>query len=110
MKPLNEILERIQVAKETYDCLKLTQVSDQSRILRELSVSYHDLNDHRIEARENWMFHYNESKGSNAYREKFADHKVPDMYKIRRVMEATKTLIECVRSTISAAKIDNGQS
>ena len=106
MKPLEEILNRIQAAKEAYDTLKLSQVSDQSRILRELSISYHDLNDHRIDTREDWMFNYNEAVGSNAYREKYADHKVPELYKIRRVMESTKVLIECVRSTISAAKLE----
>lgn len=104
MKPLQAILERIRTAKSTYDTLKLSQVPDQSEILRELSVSYHDLNEHRIEARENWMFHYNEAKGTNAFREKFADHKVPELYLIRRNMEATKILIDTVRSTISAAK------
>lgn len=107
MKPLIQVLDRIQQAKETYDTLKLTQVSDQSQILRELSISYHDLSDHRIEAREEWMDYYNEAKGSNAHKERYADSKVPELYKIRRIMESTKILIDSVRSTISAAKLES---
>lgn len=106
MKDLNTILERIQTAKETYDTLKLSQVSDQSQILRELTVSYHDLSDHRISAWEDWNYHYFEHQGSNAAKEKYADFKVKELYLIRRTMESTKVLIECVRSTISAAKLE----
>lgn len=103
MKPLEDILSRIVQARETYDTCKLSLRAEQSEILRELSVSFADLTDHRISAREDWMFHYNQIDGSNPVREKYADHKVPELYKIRRVMDATKILIDSVRSTLSKA-------
>lgn len=106
MKPLDEILERINKAKDAYDILKLSQISEQSEILRSLSISYSDLNDHRVKAKETWDFHYFEHQGSNAAREKYADLKCSELYLLRRTMESTKVLIEAVRSTISAAKLD----
>lgn len=106
MKQLETILERINKAKDDYDTLKLSQISEQSEILRSLSICYSDLNDHRIKAKETWDYHYFEHKGSNAAREKYADLKCSELYLLRRTMESTKILIESVRSTISAAKLD----
>jgi len=107
MKDLNTILERIRTSRDIYDTCKLSQVAEQSTILRELSVCYSELTDHRIKAREDWMFYYFEHQGSNAAKEKYADYKIPELYLIRRTMESTKVLIDSVRSTLSSAKADN---
>jgi hypothetical protein len=106
MKSLNQIAERIIENKERYDNCKLSLIADQTEILRALSICYSDLSEHRIEENNRWNAEYFKAEGTNAFRVKEADRKVPEMYAIRRTMESTKVLIQSVISTLSSAKLD----
>jgi hypothetical protein len=106
MIDLQDVLTRIRENKDKYDNCQLSLVADQTEILRSLSISYSDLSEHRIEENNNWNEAYFEAQGSNAFRSKEADRKVPQMYLLRRTMESTKILIDTVRSTLSTAKMD----
>lgn len=108
MKDLETICTDISQAVDNYHTLKLSQVSEQSEILRELSVNYAYLTDHRIKAKEDWESFYFQSKGtSHAAKQREADQKAPELYMIRKLMDSTRIVIDSVRSTISAAKHDN---
>ena len=110
MKNLNTILERIESAKERYDTLKLSFISDQMEILRDLSVSYSDLTEHRIEATEvHRGYYFKSEEKSHAAKEREADLKCPELYLIKRNMDDCIILIKAVTSTLSSAKqLKNG--
>jgi len=108
MKPLKEVLNGINEAIDAYHTLKLHLVSDQSEILRKLSCNLAFLEEHRIEAHEKWQSTYFQSTGkTNAAKEREADLKVPELYKIRRIMTGAKVVNDAVRSTIGVYKKQN---
>lgn len=105
MKELNGILEKINSSIEKFEICKLSLTHDQSVILRDLSVSLHWLAEHRIAANKDWMYAYfNSKEKSAAAKEREADFKVPEMYKIRHLMASGYKVLESIRSTISANK------
>ena len=105
MKELNGILEKINNSVERFEACKLSFTHDQSEILRDLSTSLHWLSEHRIQANNDWMYAYFNSKEKSATaKEREADFKVPEMYKIRHLMASGYKVLESLRSTISANK------
>jgi len=104
MKPLEEILEKINKSISEYETKKLSFTQEQSEILRDLSVNLHWLAEHRIYYHNQWLGVYFETKGSNASKERESDYKVPELYKIRHLMSSGYKVLESLRSTISANK------
>lgn len=105
MKDLLIILTNIDKLIEDYHNLQLKLVGTQSEILRGLTTNLYFLEKHRIEAYENWQSVYFQSKGtSGAAKEREADFKVPELYKIRRIMEGGYRVVDSIRSTISIYK------
>jgi len=105
MKPLDEILEKINECVEKYERCKLSFTSDQSEILRDLSTSLHWLAEHKITANKDWNFQYfNSKEKSVSAKEREADFKVPEMYKIRQLLSSGHKVLDSVRSTLSANK------
>ncbi len=104
MKPIQEILDCINDANNRFRVQKLSQVADQSTILRDLSCSFMDLVWHKRDARELWLNAYNNHKGTNAAKERYADSEVQEYDLIRDVMKAVSMQIDSIRSTISANK------
>lgn len=102
---LYTILDNINRLIEDYHNLQLTLVKDQSEILRGLTTNLYFLEKYRIEAYETWQSVYFQSKGtSGAAKEREADFKVPELYKIRRIMEGGYKVVDSIRSTISIYK------
>lgn len=102
---LYTILDNINRAVEQYHNLQLTLVKDQSEILRGLTTNLYFLEKYRIESYETWQSVYFQSKGtSGAAKEREADFKVPELYKIRRIMEGGYKVVDSIRSTISIYK------
>lgn len=104
MKQLNEILKTIEEANERFRVQKLSQVADQSTILRDLSCSYYDLIEHKRIEREQWLNAYNNHKGSHAAKEREADTKVMEYDIIKDLLKAVSIMIDSLRSTISSNK------
>jgi len=105
MKALTEILETINNSVIRYETCKLSFTQDQSEILRDISTAMHWLAEHRIEANKDWMYAYfNSKEKSAAAKEREADFKVPEMYKIRHLMTSTGKVMDSIRSTISTNK------
>lgn len=104
MKPIQEILDCIEKANDRFRVQKLSQVAEQSTILRDLSCSFMDLIWHKRDAREAWLNAYNNHKGTNAAKERYADSEVMEYDMIRDVMKAVQMNIDAIRSTISANK------
>lgn len=105
MKPLTEILAKIDLATEKYDLCKIGDTHTQSEILKEMSVALYFLTPHRIDAHGAWLGAYYECKEkSAAAKEKYADNKVPELYLIRHFMQSGHKIIDSLRSTISANK------
>lgn len=102
---LYTILDNIDKWIENYHNLKLVLVKDQSEILRGLTTNLYFLEKYRIEAYETWQSVYFQSKGtSGAAKEREADFKVPELYKIRRITEGGYKVVDSIRSTISIYK------
>ena len=102
MKPLQAILDQINSAVDKYHVLTLKMVVEQSEILRELTTGLYFLEQHRIEANEKWNSTYFQSQGkTNAAKEREADIKCPEIYKIRRIMTGGYKVVDSIRSTIS---------
>ncbi len=105
MKDLTDILDGLNKSIDDYHTLKLSLVSEQSEILRSLSVNLAYLEEHRIEAYEKWQSIYFQSTGkTNAAKEREADMKVPERYQIKRIMTGAKIVFDAVRSTIGVHK------
>lgn len=104
MKPLLEVLQTINDATDRYRTLQLSHTIEQSEILRDLSVSFKDLTDHKIESGKEWLNAYNSIKGSNASRERHADTEVMEYDLITANMKAVSNLMDAIRSTLSANK------
>lgn len=104
MRPLPEILAKIDSATERYETKQLGLISDQAEILRDLSVALHFLVPHKIEAHTRWLEKYYEHKGSNPQKERHADKEVPELYMIRHFLNSGYKVMESLRSTISANK------
>jgi hypothetical protein len=102
---LEDALNKMGQAIQRYETCKLSLVADQSEILRDLSTSLYHLADFRVRFHEDWMSFYLHSKGkSEAAKEREADMKCPELYKIRQMMSAGQKVLESVRSTLSASK------
>lgn len=105
MKNLEQILDTINKSCDRYETCKLSLVSDQSEILRDLSTALFKLSDLKVKAHEEWMSFYFQSKGkSEAAKEREADMKCPELYKIRNFLSAGYKVLDSVRSTLSANK------
>jgi len=105
MKPLTEVLRDFNEARDMYDILELKLISDQSEILRRLSVCNSHLAEHRIDAHTKWLsYQYNSTAKSQSGKDREADMKTPELYQIRHIMTAVKLLMDSVRSTISTHK------
>jgi len=105
MKDLIIILNDINGLVDDYHNLQLNLVREQSEILRGLTTNLYFLEKYRIEAYEEWQSVYFQSKGtSGAAKEREADFKVPELYKIRRIMEGGYKVVDSIRSTISIYK------
>lgn len=104
MRTLQETLAQIESAKDKYDTCKLSQTATQSEILRDLATSLYDLAHYKTVYHKDWLNAYNEFKGSNAAKEKYADTKVSEMYLIRQISAAGQRISDAVRSTLSANK------
>ena len=104
LKELTEILKEVDAINERYRTLKLSLTQDQSEILRDLSVVYKDLTDHKIEAHKSWLDAYNSASGANAKKEREADNEVQENTIIRYIMRAVDNQMNAVRSTLSSSK------
>ena len=104
MRELQEILNSIESANDRYRTLKLSFISDQTEILRDLSCAFVDLIDHKKEARNNWLDVYNSTDGTNALKTRKADSEIREYDLIKGIMKAVQMQIDSVRSTISANK------
>lgn len=105
MKPLEEILQKINDSVERYESQKLGLVHDQSEILRNLSTNLYFLTEHRIHYNKEWLSVYFQSKGtSDAARQREADFAVQHLYKIRHLMRSAEKVLDSLRSTISTNK------
>ena len=105
MKDLTEILEAINNSVDRYENCKLSFTQDQSEILRDLTTNLFWLAEHRVKFNEDWMSVYFASKAtSSAAKEREADFKVPELYKIRHFMTSGNKVLDSMRTTISASK------
>ena len=105
MKDLDVILEKINNNIEKLDTLKLSFTHERSEVLDSLSNEYYWLTEHRIKFNEDWMsVYFNSKANSSAAKEREADMRVPELYKIRHLMSSTKLVIDSLRTSISANK------
>ena len=105
MKPLQQILDGIELAVEEYELCKIGDATTQSGIAKNLGVNLFFLVEHKVEAHSNWTKAFTESKQkSDQKREAEANTQNPEYYKICQIQKAGENLLNVVRSTISANK------
>ncbi len=102
MKPLTEVLIQIDDAIERYQTLDLKMVSDQSEILQQLTTSLYDLAKHRVDYHEKFNSVYlNSQAKTNAAKEKEAELRVPELYKIKHLDRKAEKVADTIRTTIA---------
>ena len=105
MKPLDKIIEAINLSTEKYEDLKIGDTHTQSEILQSLSANVYFLTEYRIHFHKQWMKAYFDSNGgSAAAKERFADNEVPELYTVRHLMASVNKVIDSLRTIISANK------
>jgi hypothetical protein len=102
---LTEILTNINNLVEKLDTLKLGLTHDRVEVLDKLAINYYRLTEHRDRAHKDWMsVYFNSKANSNAAKEKEEGARVPELYKLSRLMSSTKLVIDSLRTSISANK------
>jgi len=103
MKNLQEILSNINEAVDSYESLELINTNQQSEALRKLTSNLFFLEEHRIQAYNDWLNEYYSCPHtmSNAAKEKKCDTKIQELYMIRRIMSSGYRVADAIRSTIS---------
>lgn len=105
MKPLQQILDGIELAVEQYETKGLGIVADQSEIARDLAVSLFFLTEHKLEAFRKWNKSFIECKEkSDQKKEAQAHEQVPDYYLICQIQKSGENVLQILRTTISANK------
>lgn len=105
MKQLNDICQNINDAVEKYEVCKLGDIQTQSEIGRTLSVNLKYLSDHKIDFHNLWNKAFLDSEEkSDKKKEMEANERVPELYMIRQIQRSAQTVLDVVRSTISANK------
>lgn len=105
MITLEQSLALIDSAISRYEVCKISFTHDQSEMIRDLSVGLFYLSEHRIRAHEQWMYHYFMSKGkSHVAKEMEANMRVPELYKIRHIMQSANKVLDSMRATIYGNK------
>lgn len=105
MRPLTEVLEKINKAVSDYETKELGLIHDQAEILRNLSTGIYFLAEHKTYYHNLWMALYFQCKETTAAaKERFADKNCPELYKVRQIMAAATKVQDSLRSTISINK------
>lgn len=105
MRELETILTDINTLIDKYHNLQLNLVRDQSEILRGLTTNLYFLEAYRIQYYNKWQSVYFNSMGkTGAAKEREADHDVPEIYQVRRIMTGAYKVVDSIRSTISIYK------
>lgn len=93
----NEIIDR-------YEKIAFYDVSATSHAMKDLAVCLSYLTMHRIKYQKEWNAAVFNFEGTNAAGEKHANEKVPALYKLRRIHEAGKSILDTMRTQISLLK------
>ena len=104
MRDLHDIQEQVEEVNERYRGLGVSLTLPQTEMLRDYSVIYGDLAEHRIFYNNEWLDIYNMTTGTNAHKTREADSKIREMYFLRHTMNVVKTKMDVLRSLISANK------
>ena len=103
---MKEILDKISEIIIKYDGGEWQSVDNLRLLLRSLSANYYYLTKHNIEyAQSHNMVIYN-FKGSDAAGQRFAELKVPELRKTRKILYATNIVINAIRSEISILRTE----
>lgn len=101
---LSEALDRYNSIVDTYDSLQFDERMKSAELMKDLAVTLSYLTMHRIEAQKQWNGIVFNHEGTNASGERKADETVPQLYKLRRIHEAGKAILDSMRSQISLLK------
>lgn len=104
MRPLTTILDTINTQIELYETLKLNLVSDQSEILRTLTVQNYYLEEHLDKEEAIWQEYYDKFDSKTHQRkEQFANFSHPEYKKLKRIINRVDIIQGVIRSTMKHA-------
>lgn len=101
---LSDALNRYNTIVDTYDSLSFDDKIATAELMKDMAVTLSYLTMNRIDMQRNWNREVFLFQGTNAAAERFADEKVPELYKLRRIHEAGKAILDTMRSQISLLK------
>lgn len=107
MKPRGEIekvLTEYNAIIDTYYGLNNSECDTIMELAKKLSIILSYLETHRIAAHEKWTAIIFKREGSVASAEIEADTQVPELYQLRRIMQAGYRVVDVMRSGVSLAK------
>lgn len=101
---LTEILTTINTQVELYETLKLNIVSDQSEILRTLTIQNYYLEQHLDKEEVIWQDYYDKFESKTHQRkEQFANFSHPEYKKLKRIINRVDIIQGVIRSTMKHA-------
>ena len=103
---MNEILEKIDSAIILYESGAWLSSDKLRELLRELSANYYHLTKLNIEYAQDWNMVIYNFKGSDAGGQRFAELKVPELRKTRKILQATNIVLNSMRSEIGIIRAE----
>jgi len=101
---LQEALERYSSIVDTYDSLQFDDKVATAELMKDMAVTLSYLTMNRIQYQKKWNGVVFSFQGTNAAGERKADQEVPELYQLRRIHDAGKSILDTMRSQISLLK------
>ena len=101
---LVEALEKYDQIVANYESISFDDVSGTTGLMKDMSICLSYLTMERIGFQKLWNGVAFNFKGTNAAGEKEANEAYPQLYKLRRIHEAGKTIVDTMRSQIRLLK------
>ena len=103
---MEEILNNITEIILEYEAGAWMSSNKLREMLRELSANYYHLTKLNIEYAQDWNMVIYNFKGSDAGGQRFAELKVPELRKTRKILYATAIVINSIRSEIGIIRAE----
>jgi len=107
---LEKVLKQYNSIIDTYYSLQYSESEQIMELLKNLSIVLSYLETHRVEAHKEWTAIVFKREGSVAAAEVEAHTSVPQLYQLRRIMQAGYRIVDAMRSNISLVKSERQAS
>lgn len=97
-------LEKYDQIVANYESISFDDVNGTTVLMKDMSICLSYLTMERVGFQKMWNAAVFTFKGTNAAGEKYANEQYPQLYRLRRIHEAGKTIIDTMRSHVNLLK------